>query len=352
MIRAAMEMLGKGQEAVTEMLRDYKDLEERNQKELDRLMKMLEKDPLNALKYAIPLDESGTNRGRSYDSEGEFKLSRIWSDFSLFGSSSSSGGGGGNINLGDNAYNRLQEQYNKTAEQLIKQGEHQKAAFVYLKLLKNPYRAAEVLREGKRYQEAASIYLKYQKDELQAAACYEEGRYYKEAIPFYIKHNKHEKAGDLYQLLGEREEALGQYAKVTQELEHKGQYLEAAKIYRDKMQQPDRARSALLLGWKTKNHPVECLTRYLQPLDDQTAWQEAQRIYHEDVSEQNRQQFYQVLKNESPRRVETQEEIREMSYQIISVESKRDPSFIHELKYLNPKDKQLVKDTIRFKLKG
>ena len=45
------------------MKSDFSELERRNQNELKKLMDLLKKDPKEAIKYAIPLDEKGTGRG-------------------------------------------------------------------------------------------------------------------------------------------------------------------------------------------------------------------------------------------------------------------------------------------------
>jgi hypothetical protein len=63
---------------VNGLQQDFEELERRNQKHLDRLMKLFKNNPLEALKYKIPLDNEGYQEGRM----GQLTLSKRWMDFS------------------------------------------------------------------------------------------------------------------------------------------------------------------------------------------------------------------------------------------------------------------------------
>jgi tetratricopeptide (TPR) repeat protein len=324
------------------MQQDFENLEERNQKEIDKLLKMLKDNPEEALKYAIPLDGFGSNRGGS---SGQFNFLPRWFDFSLFGSS---GSGGGNIDLGDH-YFTLQNRYNTMAQDLIKQKEYQKAAFIYMKLLKDHFKAAETLEAGNYFQQAATIYLKYSGNKLRAAQCYVKGNMINEAIELYKELNENETVGDLYAKLHRRQEAFAYYDKVIEEYISSSQYVKASIVCRNKMENEDGAQAFLLEGWSKSRDAVNCLNFYLSGIHDiKQRSIEINSIYHNEVGPENREQFLQVIKNEYNRKNELSHQVREMAYEIIAKQIPVNPSIVSELKTFNINDKELNKDTIRF----
>jgi hypothetical protein len=182
------------------MQEDFEDLERRNRKQLDKLLDMLKNNPHEALKYAIPIDERGTSRGQA---QGSFTLLPRWFNFSLF-STDNRDRSGGTIDLGDGTQ-ALREQYRQSALRLIEEKEYHKAAFIYMKLLNDPYQAAQTLEQGGFYQEAAVLYLKHGNYKAIAAWCYEKGNMTEEAIVLYKELGENEKVGDLYIKLGKRQ---------------------------------------------------------------------------------------------------------------------------------------------------
>ena len=185
---------------------DFADLEQRNQKKIDRLLDLFKNNPEEALKYAIPLDEGGNSRGPSTGAELDW--AKRWLNFDLFGSPPANGNSGsGAAVVADDDYQRLHAQYYRSAQELMAKAEYYKAAFIYLKLLKNYGLAADALEKGKYYKEAAAIYLKHANNKEKAAACYEKGFMYHEAIELYKELENHEKVGDLYLLINKRKEA-------------------------------------------------------------------------------------------------------------------------------------------------
>lgn len=324
---------------------DFEDLEQRNKKQIERLMDMFKKDPDTALKYAIPLDNEGSTRGGSV---GKLDLSMRWFDFSLFGGNKQSGSG--SINLGDN-FHQLQNQYNTTAEELLKQKEYKKAAFVYLKLLKNYNKAAEALESGHYYQEAATIHLKHTRNELKAAQCYEKGNMTMDAISLYKKLGDNEKAGDLYMSISNRVEAMVQYGKVVDSFTLKNQYVKASLIYKLKMNDLSSAQALLIKGWKGNNDAINCLNNYFANIDDlEILSQEVNLVYRNEVTDKNRVSFLRAIHSEYKKRDTLKNMLKEIAYEIVAAEIGKDPSIVSELKDFNPGNKELMKDTLRFKL--
>lgn len=348
MIASIANLFGKRAQNWTQnMALDYEELEKRNQKTIDRLLDMLKNNPDEALKYAIPLDEGGTGRGGD---KGLLDLSMRWGDFSLYGRNQNSGVGG-SIMPQDHFY-KLQQQYQQTAQELIKQGEHKKAAFVYMKLLKNPMAAAQTLENAHYYPEAASIYLKYANNKLKAAECYEKGNITIEAITLYQELNMHEKVGDLYISIHKKKEAFTAYETVVNQLINNTQYLKASQVYRHKMQNEEAAQHLLKKGWEENKDAYNCLDNYFSNIDDLKALRkEIDDIYQTGTYSNNRETFLQVIKKQHVKTPELSEQIRGIAYEIIAVQIQNNPDIVSELRAFNPDDTMLHKDTMRFKLR-
>ena len=326
------------------MMSDFEDLEKRNQKQIDRLMDMLKNNPEEALKYAIPLDNDGSNRGGI---EGTFDLSKRWMDFSLLSPGGS--GGGGSVVLGDK-FQELRNQYMKTAEDLIKKEEYRKAAFIYLKLLKNNHQAAATLENGKLFPEAASVYLKFMQNKNKAAECFEKGHMTMEAIDLYKELLQNEKVGDLYMSIYRKKEAFEFFEKVADDYKSKDQYVKASLVYKNKMDNSGAGQSMLLEGWRKQKDAFNCLNNYLNNIEDVKAvGSEINHLYSKEVDNSNREAFLKVIEHEYEKHEELSEPIRDMAYEIIAEEIRKNPSIVHELKVFNKNNKELSKDTTRYR---
>jgi hypothetical protein len=233
----------------------------------------------------------------------------------------------------------------------MKRNEFQKAAFIYLKLLKNHEKAAEALEAGKYHQEAAAIYLQ-KGNKLRAAACYEKGNMTLEAIALYKDLNDNEKVGDLYMTIANRQAAMIHYKMVVDEYKSKDQYIKASLLCMNKMNDVNVAQSLLLEGWTKNKDAVNCLGSYFSNIDDNDHLHEAiQHIYKNEVTSNNREHFLRVIQSVYRKNDSQKEFLREMAYEIVAVELTRNPSIATELSNFNPNNKELMKDVLRFKLK-
>ena len=342
-IMASVMGKGKAGDLMESMKQDYENLEERNQKEVDKLLKMLQDDPEKALKYAIPLDEHDISRGIE---SGSYNMSKLWSSFSL--GSSVGGGGGGSINLGD-GFNRLQQQYHQTAEQLIGKKEFEKAAFVYLKLLKNERLAAETLEKGGIYDKAAAVYIKYCKDERSAALCYEKGKMYEKAIEYYEREQDYIKVGDLYSDLNNRPKAKMFYRKEVYRLVTTNHYIAAADVHKHKLNDLNKAQETLWEGWTKNIEPTRCLTQYFgHILDEEEKLSEINRTYKLAEKEQI-MSFFKVLKKEFKHTSNLKPELKELGYEIIANQVIKHPEIANDLALFSGKDTKISNDISRFK---
>ncbi|MBO0931809.1 hypothetical protein [Fibrella aquatilis] len=341
-----------GSEVMNRLQQDFDKLDERNQKQLDKLLKLLRDNPELALKYALPLDSEGTSRGGNTGG-ALFNWSVRWLDFSLSGSNSSGRGRGGGPTLAEAQFAALQAQYSQTAEAFIRQQDYRKAAFVYLKLLKEPLHAAQTLEAGKLYAEAAAIYLKSLKNKAKAAECYENGQMTHEAIALYIELQQHEKVGDLYCAINQRQKGMIHYQQVVTDYAQRHQYVKASLLCRNKMGDATAAQAMLLNGWRDRHDSVNCLTNYFASIADEPQWRAAiESVYAHDVSLENREAFLTVMRHEFSKQTEFSTRIRDIAYELIAAELPHKPGILVQLKAFNPTDKLVVKDVIRYKSKA
>ena len=337
-----------GPAAYQKLLEDFQDLEERNKKEVDKLLDLLQKDPEAALRYAIPLDEHGYSRGGP---TAAFKLQDWGLSFSLFGGRGT-GGAGGSVDLGDEFY-RLRGQYLTAAKELEKDGKHEKAAYVYLNLLKDYGMAAEMLRKGTHYEKAAVVYLRYLKNERAAAACYEAGKIYDEAIVLYTTLEEWEKVGDLNVLRGDEESARSAYQLQLEREVGKNAFVKAAKLSKEKMHDLTHAQELLLRGWDENVDAYNCLQYYLANIfSEKTAWRELENIRNYRLNTQNEQAFVKILSSEYAKHPEYREEVRDMAYGLLSELLTAGRISAHELLAFNEKNTRLRADTLRYELKN
>lgn len=327
------------------MQQDFEDLERRNQKEVDKLLDLLKNNPMEALKYAIPIDSQGSTRGGNNSS---FTFSKRWLDFSLF-NSANRGAGIGSVDLGESV-NLLRDQYTATAQQLIKDKEFHKAAFIYMKLLQNYYMAAQTLEQGEYYQEAALIYLNSH-NKSKAAECYEKGKMTEEAIVIYKELNQNEKVGDLYVTLNKKKHADVYFEKVVGDYKNKSQFVKASLIYRNKMHNRQAGQSMLLEGWKSNKDALNCLNNYFSNIEDIKALKVEIAAIHQTELGSNSDLFLQAIQHPYKRHRELSEWIREIAYEVISSQTTSNPNIVTEMKLFNQDDKYLLKDTFRFRLR-
>ncbi|HEY6900360.1 MAG TPA: hypothetical protein VI233_06950, partial [Puia sp.] len=331
------------------------ELEDRNNREVDKLLELFRKNPSEALKYAIPIDNEGVSRGSG---SGSYVLTRLWGNLSTnlsnlgnwLGSNPGSSGSGGSVRLGRNYVDRLNQEYRNTAQNLMRNKEYQQAAFVYLRLLKDYYSGADALEKAGLYSEAASIYLKYANNKLRAAECYERGGMPLEAIGLYKELQRDEKVGDLYLSIGKRKEARIHFEKVIGQYADNHQYIKAAVIYRDKLDEPAPAQALLLQGWKKDKDAVNCLNYYLAMFSNPRQLErEIQRLYAQETGEHNRDKYLQVLKYQVDRYEELQDTLRDIAYEIVAGRIESDPFVSSELQAFNKNDKKLLKDILLYR---
>ncbi|KAA2245563.1 hypothetical protein F0L74_06300 [Chitinophaga agrisoli] len=317
--------------------------------ELQRLMKLFDTDPDEALQYAIPLGDPYMGRGEAPPSA---QLDKRPTNFDL----SRLGGGQpiDNWNVG-NYYSDLRQKYQQAAEKELAAGNYKKAAYIYAHLLGNYQAAAQALEQGRYYREAAALYKEHIKNLPAAAACLEKGGLYLEAIELYDSLLQHEQAGDLYMRMEQREQAAIRYERCIEYALNHQNLLDAARIMEQKLQQPERAKQNLMQGWQDNRQAVSCLTRYFEmtaadkeagPLEDHV-----RQVFDQETPASRHIDFLSVLMavHKQYSQPELTTTAADITYEVIGKQlSEDDISNIALLQHFIPEDRLLPVDLQRF----
>ncbi len=331
------------------MLGGNKEIEEKQRRELERLLELFNKDPWEALKFAPQVNSPYQNRGGGI--WGGDSLPGNNTDFSLSGLGG--GGSAGYFNAGSK-YHVLMQKYREAARMMMDRGEYRRAAYIYSKLLGDFNAAANALRKGKFFREAAELYVVHIKNDLAAAECYEEGGMYLDAIPLYEKLEYFEKTGDLYEIIGQRKNALHFYEKTLENHLANGKFLKGTDLLLDKMDQRPRAKELLLEGWENPAEGEACLKRLfdLKKEDkDKDRKDLLQDVFDNKLVTPRDKEFLHVLIYLN-RGVGDQEMLpvcRELAYQILHRQSvKGDVSSVHYIRSFFKTDRLMGSDSSRF----
>lgn len=214
----------------------------RNQ-ELNRLADLLNSDPDEGLKYALPLGGDGARgvappTNRLGPRNLNFDLNRL--------------GGGGPADaweISSELRNQLLQRYRELGHREWQMNRHRRAAYIFAQLLGDFAIAAEALKAGGYFREAAVIYRDKLKRPLDAAKCLDEAGLWTEAIEQYEACGQFERVGDLWRQLEQCEQADQAYERAAELSLRSTDILNAARIYETKLESVDRALETLALGW-------------------------------------------------------------------------------------------------------
>jgi tetratricopeptide (TPR) repeat protein len=234
-------------------------IEELRNKEILRLMHLLQSNPDEGLKYALPFGGEGQHRGVAPPSgrlgtrDVNFSLSRL------------GGGGPADVwNLPAQYQLQLAQRYRELANRELQLGRHRRAAYIFAELLADLDAAASALQAGEHWREAAVLYRDRLNRPLVAAGCLEKGGLLHEAIALYEPLREYEKIGDLYQRLEQRGDALQAWRAAAAMYEGKLDYLRAAKLMEEKIGEPEIATQMLDRSWLAGNRPRESLEKLFE----------------------------------------------------------------------------------------
>ncbi|MFT5522363.1 MAG: tetratricopeptide (TPR) repeat protein, partial [Pirellulaceae bacterium] len=235
-------------------------LEARRNKELLRLLNMLDKDPDQGLRFALPMG-GGAHRGLAQPGAN---LTTHGTNFSLGGL-----GGGGPADFWDVPADyqlRLTTKYRELADRELGLHRYRRAAYIYAELLGDIQSAAAALKVGRHFREAAVLYRERFRNDRLAAECYEEGGLWSDALDLYVEMNDYMKAGEIYERLEQRDEAEMMYRKEAASQQNRGEFIAAAEIFQQKLNSNDEALATLRLGWPDSHQSSDCLRREFELL--------------------------------------------------------------------------------------
>ena len=324
-----------------------KDIEKQRDSELNRLVKLFDKNNDEALMYAIPLNSPYLNRGTAPKTG---KLSRRSLNLNLRGL------GGGRASdawdLGEYR-NTLRQQYIRSANANIEKGDYKKAAYVYAHLLGDLSMAAKVLQDGRHYREAAAIYKDHLNNRAKAAECLENGGLLTDAIPIYVDLGSYEKAGDLHTQLGQEQQARKYYQDTVDRSLASKDYLNASRLKIEKLHEKEAGRKVLLDGWKDDNQPEVCLKKYFETTGDLQPAINA--VYKNYVVLGKKTHFLNVLAElpQLPKDDSLREHALGIAYEIVHQQAGRgDHSGMRLLTKFLPADRLLGQDCNRYILQN
>ncbi|MCC6460560.1 MAG: hypothetical protein IT260_08830 [Saprospiraceae bacterium] len=330
------------------LTRNLEELEKRRHNELERLLQLFDKNSDEALKYAIPLDNAYANRGTAPPG---WELSARDTNFNL---KQLGGGQASDAWEVGNFYYDLQAKYHAAAHEAIARSDFRRAAYIYAHLLGNFHLAANVLKQGSHFREAAVLYKEHLNSPQAAAECLESGGFLSEAAELYETLARHEKAGDLYQQAGQPEQALAQYQKSLDAALQGRDFLDAARLAKDKLREPERAQAILLDGWQHNTKAEACLKQYFRQVLDREPEQARQRLlelYEKHTTYYKRPSFLQVLVRLRDRmgQAELLATARQLAYEIASeTAQKGNLTPLSALRVFQPSDRLLAGDCSRF----
>lgn len=251
--------------------KNWQELADRRSGEIERLMKLMEDDPDEGLRYALPLSGIEQSRGVAPPS---WKLGQRSIRFSQ-------GQGGGAISGWDLAKEerlRLERQYRDAARREISLGRHDRAAYIYGNLLGDWNSAAKILAESGRHRDAVSIYLHKLNNRPAAAKCLEEAGLLIQAAAIYAECGQFEKAGDLQTLLGNDAQARELWRAAVDAL---GDPIERARVLSEKLGDSTAALEILDACWRAGNRPEIALSAMFKIHRDRDGLAAAVRLLRE-----------------------------------------------------------------------
>jgi len=236
-----------------------KAFESRHDREIRRLIHLLNTDPDAGLRFALPLfGEAGRGLTLPASRLGEQPI-----DYGAV-----AGGAGGFMQVTGEQRAALLQRYRDLANREIVLGRHRRAAYIFARLLGDHSSAARVLLDGGHFREAAVLYDETLGRPELAAAALERGGLLSEALVLYERVGAHEKVGDLSAMLGLEEAAVLAYRRALEARLVASDHIGGARILTAKLRENDEALSMLAAGWPESPQAVACATELLKLLGD------------------------------------------------------------------------------------
>lgn len=329
--------------------RQLEKLQRQRESEIQRLLKMLESNPEEGLRHALPMTGGGdAARGQAPPGGRLAVRNPVWG-------SRGSSGPADIWNLSDDTRWTLQQKYRTLANRELAEGRFERAAYIFAELLGDWHGAAGALVRGRKFQDAARIYITRLNNKPQAAKCLEDGGLLADAVLLYAELGQHEKCGDLFRLLGREHEAVAAYKEAIKGGHNR---LEDARILFDKLRQPQLALAVLASGYPSSIHARACLEKQFEYLGKMGATGDALALAA-GLAEPERQIFQGTVMAEMLHAIHRSERDHEVQAQLATValgvigtalskSAEGEAKFLQLLPDFAPSDRLLKRDAGRF----
>lgn len=235
------------------------ELEKLRNKELNRLLHLLDTDPEAGLRQAIPMN-SFAHRGTAPPG------ARLGSRSLNFDPSRMGGRPADFWNVPLNLQEILRRRYREMADREMQLGRHRRAAYIYAELLGDLVSAANAFKQGRLFREAALLYEEHLQNPLEAARCLAEGGLLLEAIERYVKLGRWLDVADLQERAGNQAAADEAIRRVVNERLAQHDILGASRLVEERLRQPEQALQMLLGAWPSSHQAASCLGAAFQLL--------------------------------------------------------------------------------------
>lgn len=246
----------RGLQSITPRGMTFSPFEEANrrqrEREIRRLLHMLDQNPEEGLRYAIPF---GGEAGRGLASPGNQLVARD-PVFRL--------GAGGSVaadywDISAEHQLRLTASYRSLAEREQRAGRHRRAAYICSQLLNDWRSAATALVAGHHYADAAVIYEKRLQNVAEAARYYELAGQFDKALQLYIDGGHWIAAGDLCTRAERLDDAHLYYRSAVNAALSARNVPHAAELLEQKLDAVDEALVLLEEAWANDSRADACL---------------------------------------------------------------------------------------------
>ncbi len=245
-------------------------LNSQREKQIQKLLGLMKRDPDLAMRYAPPMSHLGAPRGLARSGS---RLGLNSMDFSL----SKLFGGGMAVDPWQLNYRlqlQLMEAYREQASREAAAGRFRRAAYIYAHLIGDLGSAANMLEHGKFYLEAAKLYERLKRS-TDMARCLRLGGQLAEAAQLYEQLEDFDTAADLWLTLGNAVAAKRTYERALADAYQRHNILKASQIADIKLKDPTRAEELLWSQWPHGHQIVECMKSAFKRLADQARHAEA-----------------------------------------------------------------------------
>ena len=246
-------------------------VQRRRDEELNRLMDLLDEEPDQGLRKALPFNDESNFRGLAQAGDSLRDRDVAYNS-----------GGTGPADAWKVSYEmqvRLTARYRELANRELRLKRHSRAAYIFAELLGDYASAAKVLEAGGYYPEAAAVYQDRLNQPSEAARCYERGGLFHQAIELFEATEAFEEAATVYEKIGRHDEAREFWTKAIHQKRAQQQFVHAAQLAQRKLTDDEQSLGLLWEGWESRCDESQlCLEQWIETCSS--------LVRHAEVSDQ------------------------------------------------------------------